>query len=167
LLDQSDAIEEGIPLDLEDGTISVLVERIGKQKQWHRSISESLYPGGFDKSYLVEEYDNAQWIASSIAWQPKTLPDKIDALILAMHRIMILSNVSEDQLKIADDKLKKRDEELAIQHKIEIEKIKPLADKWSNSQDAKKKLYQTGMTNSRNESLSRRLKITLTMVEKR
>lgn len=145
LLEESQAIEEGVHLDLKNGPIPVLVERIEKQKLWHRDISENCYPGGFDKSYLVDEYDNAQWIASSIAWRPESLPQRLDALILAMHRIMILGNVSEDLLELEKSRLVNTEKELAIEkarlssaHK-ELEEIKPLAEKWTNAKEAQKK----------------------------
>ena len=149
LRDESDAIVEGIPLDLKNGPIYTLVERIEKQKQWHRSISDFSYPGGFDKSYLVNEYDDAQWLAASIARRPDSLPQKLDALILALHRIMILGNASEDLLEIESHRLANKEKELAIEKARslnainELEKIKPCADDWINMVNSQKKTLST------------------------
>ena len=145
LRDDSQAIEEGIPLDLKNGPIPVLVERIGKQKRWHRDISDIRYKGGFDRSYHVDEYDDAQWIASSIAWRPESLPQRLDALILALHRIMILGNVTEDALELERSRLANTEKELEIERarsssaQKELEETKPLADKWIGQKEAQKK----------------------------
>lgn len=142
----SECIEQGIPIDIRLGPLRVLIDRIEKQKRWHRALSDIRYPGGFDRSFLVAEYDNATWLANYVIWHPTTLPEKLDAIILSMHRVMLFfGDLSEDQLELTASRLASAEKELAMERALlsgaqeEIEALKPHASKWQGRIAAQKK----------------------------
>jgi len=99
---KDDPYLDGAPFRATNGCLGLLVERIKTQEQWHRKKSELLFPlGAFDRSYLAEEYQSAQWLAAFVMYHPAELPENLDGLIICLHRVMILANLSEEQLAAA------------------------------------------------------------------
>lgn len=79
--------------------LGLLVERIEKQEQWHRRKSAVLFPlAAFGRSFVADEYENAKWFAGFVRDHPAELPEKLDGLIVCLHRILLLANLPEDQL---------------------------------------------------------------------
>lgn len=86
---------------LPNGPIKPLLNAIEVQKRWQRDESDKLYPGAFDRSYLIEEYQGAAAILEKALWNPKTLSANLNDLTIRLHRLMIVGNMSDDQLRIA------------------------------------------------------------------
>lgn len=90
---------------IEDGPVPTLLARIDAQANWQREESEQTHPGAFDRSYLAEEYTQASALLYEIRFYPCELPKKIGQLILMLHRVMILGNMTEVELSKALDGL--------------------------------------------------------------
>jgi hypothetical protein len=82
----------------DDGLINNLVSRIDKQAKWQRDESEQLHPGAFDRSYLAEEYAEACYLLREVEFYPWELPANLNRLVLRLHRVMILGNLTEGEL---------------------------------------------------------------------
>jgi hypothetical protein len=85
--------------------IKPLLNAIEAQRRWQREENDKRYPGAFDRSYLIEEYDQAVRILEFALWHPKSLAGNLDRLILQLHRLMIIGDMSEDQLIAMSEKL--------------------------------------------------------------
>lgn len=86
---------------LPNGVIKPLLNAIEAQKRGQRDENDKLYPGAFDRSYLVEEYQGAAAILENALWNPKTLPVNLNDLTIRLYRLMIVGNMSGEQLRTA------------------------------------------------------------------
>lgn len=89
---------EARKLFVDDGLINTLVSRLDKQAKWQRDESEQLHPGAFDRSYLAEEYAETWHLLREVEYFPWELPAKLNQLVLKLHRVMILGNLTEGEL---------------------------------------------------------------------
>jgi len=80
------------------GVINTLISRIDAQAAWQRDRSEKTHPGAFDRSYLAEEYAAVWSLLVDIKYYPWELPAKLNQLVLKLHRVMILGNLTEGEL---------------------------------------------------------------------
>lgn len=106
LREEVSAIETCPEYDLaSNAPIKPLLNAIEAQRRWQREENGKRHPGAFDRSYLVEEYDRAARILEFALWHPKSLVGNLDRLILQLHRLMIIGDMSEDQLIAMSEKL--------------------------------------------------------------
>ncbi len=89
---------EARKLFVDDGLINTLVSRLDKQAKWQRDESEQLHPGAFDRSYLAEEYAETWYLLREVEHYPWELPANLNQLVLKLHRVMILGNLTEGEL---------------------------------------------------------------------
>lgn len=100
-----------------NGPIQPLINAVETQKRAQREHCDLRSPGAFDRSFLPDEYGKVSAILEVALWHPKTLIDKLNDLILGLHRLMIIGNMAEDQLKAVlaeKEKKARRDKENAI-----------------------------------------------------
>jgi hypothetical protein len=84
--------------------VETLISRVDAQAKYQRDQSEKTHPGAFDRSYLAEEYARVVHLLFEIKYYPWELPAKLDRLVLLLHRMMILGNLTEgDLIKTLDD----------------------------------------------------------------
>jgi len=84
---------------LQDNPFSSLLRRLLAQEHWQRQESERLHPGAFDRSYLADEYAAIAFLLNELKHFPWKLPGKLDVLTLRLHRLLILGNLTEDELR--------------------------------------------------------------------
>lgn len=80
------------------GVIETLISRLDAQTNWQRNLSKESHPGAFDRSYLAEEYAETWFLLLEIKHHPWRLPENFDRLVLRLHRVMILGNLTEVEL---------------------------------------------------------------------
>lgn len=114
-----------------DSPVPVLIERIDEQAAWQRSISEKTHPGAFDRSYLATEYSLTQHLLTELRFYPCDLPTKRNELVLRLHRVMILGNLTEYELH---NTLSSLEEAIA-----DAEQMRPLAVIGKKSKDGSEK----------------------------
>ena len=102
------------------GPIPVIIDSINRQIEWQRSCSEIDHPGAFDRSYLAEEYAKTLNLLTEIQYYPDGLPARRGEMVLSLHRVMILGNLTEEQLL---ETIKSRDEATS-----EAQRLRPFAD---------------------------------------
>lgn len=94
------AIESSPGYDpLPNGVIKPLLNAIEAQKRWQRDENDKLYPGAFDRSCLIKEYQGAAAILEKALWNPKTLPANLNDLSIHLYRLMIVGNMPDEQLR--------------------------------------------------------------------
>lgn len=84
---------------LPNGVIKPLLNAIEAQKRWQRDENERRYPGAFDRSYLIEEYQGAAAILEKALWSPKTLSANLNDLTIRLYRLMIVGSMPDAQLQ--------------------------------------------------------------------
>lgn len=82
-----------------NGPIQPLINAVEAQKRAQRDDCDRRTPGAFDRSFLPDEYRKVSAILEVALWHPKTLAGNLNNLILGLHRLMIIGNMAEDQLK--------------------------------------------------------------------
>ncbi len=110
LLDFVECVKKYPDTEAKDSPLITLSNAIETQKRWQRDECDKRNAGAFDRSYLPSEYQNAAGIVEIAIYHPKTLVANVDRLILSLHRLMIIGNMAEDQLKavLAEQDKKKR-----------------------------------------------------------
>ena len=78
--------------------IPVLLSRVEAQAVRQRERSEDSHPGAFDRSYLAEEYVHALDLLATVMHYPWELPETLSQIERSLHRVMILGNLSEEEL---------------------------------------------------------------------
>lgn len=84
---------------LEDNPFPELLRRLKAQENWQREQSELMRPGAFGRSYLAKEYAEIQCLLNELEFFPWELPHRLNALTLSLHRLLILGNLTEDELR--------------------------------------------------------------------
>ena len=98
---------------VENSPLPVLLKCLDDQIEWQRNVSDVKFPGAFDRSYLAEEYAGTWYLLHELKHYPYELPAKLNELVLRLHRVMILGNLTEDELSRLSDGL------AAAENKIE------------------------------------------------
>lgn len=95
------AAQPGIDRELlEDNLFPSLLRRLAAQEYYQRQKSERTHPGAFDRTYLAEEYAAIWFLLNELKHFPWKLPHKLDVLVLSLHRLLILGNLTEDELRM-------------------------------------------------------------------
>lgn len=100
LLDElaSVASDERAAEFVENSPLPGLLKCLDDQIEWQRNISNEKFPGAFDRSYLAEEYAETWDLLHELKYYPWELPAKRSELVLRLHRVMILGNLTGDEL---------------------------------------------------------------------
>jgi hypothetical protein len=132
---------------VENSPIPVLISRIDSQVKWQRDECEISHPGAFDRSYLAEEYTETCDLLFELTHYPWELPEKFDLLVLKLHRVMILGNLTEDELCKTLGKLASASREAAELRPIAETGRKFIAGRKSNTGSPVRKAIATLLKN--------------------